>query len=57
MAKPRNYNFDSLTLHAGQQPDEATGARATPIYQTSSFVFENSDQAAALFNIERSGHE
>ena len=56
MAKPRNYNFDSLTLHAGQQPDEATGARATPIYQTSSFVFENSDQAAALFNIERSGH-
>lgn len=56
MAKPRNYNFDSLALHAGQQPDVATGARATPIYQTSSFVFENSDQAAALFNIERSGH-
>ena len=48
--------FDTLTLHAGAQPDPATGARATPIYQSASFVFRDSDQAAALFNIERTGH-
>ncbi|MBK8307034.1 MAG: O-acetylhomoserine aminocarboxypropyltransferase [Gammaproteobacteria bacterium] len=48
--------FDTLTLHAGAQPDPATGARATPIYQSTSFVFRDSDQAAALFNIERTGH-
>src|SRR5512139_2975008 len=48
--------FDTLTLHAGAQPDPATGARATPIYQSASFVFEDSDHAAALFNIERTGH-
>ncbi len=48
--------FDTLTLHAGAQPDPATGARATPIYQSASFVFRDSDQAASLFNIERTGH-
>ena len=48
--------FDTLSLHAGQRPDEETGARATPIYQTASYVFEDVDSAAALFNIERAGH-
>ena len=42
--------------HAGQQPDPATGARAQPIYQTTSYVFKDTDQAAALFNLERAGH-
>ncbi|SEO45500.1 O-acetylhomoserine aminocarboxypropyltransferase [Aquisalimonas asiatica] len=50
------FSFDTLSLHAGQQPDPATGARATPIYQTTSFVFQDSDQAASLFNGERAGH-
>ncbi|MDR5779124.1 O-acetylhomoserine aminocarboxypropyltransferase [Caballeronia sp. LZ065] len=48
--------FDTLALHAGAAPDPATGARATPIYQTTSFTFRDSDHAAALFNMERSGH-
>ncbi|OHC65569.1 MAG: O-acetylhomoserine aminocarboxypropyltransferase [Rhodocyclales bacterium GWA2_65_19] len=50
------YNFDTLALHAGQVPDECYGARATPIYLTTSYVFKDSDQAAALFNMERAGH-
>ncbi|MCX7150295.1 MAG: O-acetylhomoserine aminocarboxypropyltransferase [Rhodocyclales bacterium] len=50
------YNFDTLALHAGQVPDERHGARATPIYLTTSYVFKDSDQAAALFNMERAGH-
>ncbi|MBK9440689.1 MAG: O-acetylhomoserine aminocarboxypropyltransferase [Comamonadaceae bacterium] len=48
--------FDTLALHAGAAPDPSTGARAVPIYLSTSFVFESSDQAAALFNQERSGH-
>ena len=48
--------FDTLALHAGAQPDPATGARAVPIHLTTSFVFESSDHAAALFNMERPGH-
>ncbi len=48
--------FDTLALHAGASPDPATGARATPIHLTTSFVFESSDHAAALFNLERAGH-
>ena len=48
--------FDTLSLHAGSQPDLATGARATPLHLTTSFVFESSDHAAALFNMERAGH-
>jgi O-acetylhomoserine (thiol)-lyase len=51
-----DYGFDTLALHAGQVPDERHGARATPIYLTTSFVFKDSDQAAALFNMERAGH-
>src|SRR4051812_19421272 len=48
--------FDTLALHAGAAPDPATRARAVPIYLSTPFVFENSDHAAALFNLERSGH-
>src|SRR6201984_2035603 len=51
-----NPGFDTLALHAGAAPDPATGARAVPIHLTTSFVFESSDHAAALFNLERSGH-
>jgi O-acetylhomoserine (thiol)-lyase len=54
--KPRGHRFDTLSLHAGARPDPQTGARATPIYQTSSFVFPDTDHAAALFNMERAGH-
>src|SRR5512133_440258 len=50
------FKFDTLALHAGQRPDPATGARAVPIYQTTSYVFQDSDHAAALFNLERAGH-
>ena len=56
MAGPKSFSFDTLSLHAGQQPDPLYGARATPIYQTTSFVFKDSDHAAALFNMERAGH-
>ncbi len=56
MAAPRTLQFDTLSLHAGQRPDPVTGARATPIYFTTSFVFRDSDHAAALFNMERAGH-
>jgi O-acetylhomoserine (thiol)-lyase len=48
--------FDTLALHAGAAPDPTTGARAVPIHLTTSFVFESSDHAAALFNLERAGH-
>ncbi len=56
MISPDFLKFSTLALHAGQQPDPTTGARAVPIYQTTSFVFEDTDQAAALFNLERAGH-
>ncbi len=56
MTQPKTTHFDTLSLHAGARPDPATGARATPIYQTASFVFPDSDHAAALFNMERAGH-
>jgi O-acetylhomoserine (thiol)-lyase len=51
-----DYGFDTLSIHAGAQPDPATGARATPIYQTTSFVFEDADHAAALFNLQVFGN-
>lgn len=56
MAGPKHINFDTLSLHAGQKPDRETGARATPIYQSTSFVFKDADQASSLFNIGRAGH-
>ena len=54
--RPKTHRFDTLSLHAGARPDPAPGARATPIYQTTSFVFPDTDHAAALFNMERAGH-
>ena len=56
MAKPKTFKFDTLSLHAGQHPDPTTGARATPIFQTASYVFRDADHAASIFNIERTGH-
>ena len=55
MAEAKFPGFSTLSLHAGQRPDPATGARAVPIYQTTSFVFRGSDHAAALFNLEEPG--
>ncbi|RIX49716.1 MAG: O-acetylhomoserine aminocarboxypropyltransferase/cysteine synthase [Rhodocyclales bacterium GT-UBC] len=51
-----NYGFDTLCLHAGQIPDAATGSRAVPIYQTSSYVFDSPDHAASLFNLQTFGN-
>ena len=56
MAAPKPPGFATLSLHAGARPDPVTGARATPIYFTTSFVFRDTDHAAALFNMERAGH-
>jgi len=56
MAGASDPAFDTLALHAGAAPDPATGARAVPIHLTTSFVFESSEQAASLFNLERSGY-
>src|SRR6267154_5578576 len=52
----RKYGFDTLCLHAGHIPDSATGARALPIYQTTSFVFDSADHAASLFNLQTFGN-
>jgi O-acetylhomoserine (thiol)-lyase len=52
----RRYGFDTLCLHAGQIPDAQTGARALPIYQTTSFVFDSADHAASLFNLQTFGN-
>ena len=56
MSGPQYIRTDTLALHAGQQPDPVHGARAVPIYQTTSYVFRDTDHAAALFNLERAGH-
>jgi O-acetylhomoserine (thiol)-lyase len=56
MSTERTPGFNTLAIHAGAQPDPATGARATPIYQTTSFVFDDVEHAAALFNLETFGH-
>ncbi len=53
---PKYPGFDTLALHAGQSPDPATGSRAVPIYQTTSYVFHDTEHAASLFNMERAGH-
>src|SRR3954471_8826811 len=53
---PKTPHPDTLAVHAGQSPDPATGSRAVPIYQTASFVFPDTDTAAALFNMEVPGH-
>jgi len=56
MPDAKFLKFDTLALHAGQQPDPVTGARAVPIYQTTSFVFRDVEHAASLFNLEVGGH-
>src|SRR6266704_5014574 len=56
MAAPRTLQFDTLSLHAGQRPAPVTGARATPLYFTTSYVFRDTEHAASLFNMERAGH-
>jgi O-acetylhomoserine (thiol)-lyase len=56
MAGASDPGFDTLALHAGAAPDPATGARALPIHLSTSFVFDSSDHAAALFDMERAGH-
>ena len=56
MPGPSDPGFDTLALHAGAAPDPATGARALPIHLSTSFVFESTEHAASLFNMERSGH-
>jgi O-acetylhomoserine (thiol)-lyase len=50
------FSFDTLSLHAGQTVDDEFGARASPIYQTTSYVFPDTDTAASIFNLERGGH-
>lgn len=56
MSENKKWRFDTLQVHGGQQPDESTGARAVPIYQTSSFVFKNTDHASAVLNFEEEGN-
>ena len=52
----KNYRFDTLQVHAGQKPDPATGARAVPIYQTTSYVFNSAEHAANLFALMEAGN-
>jgi O-acetylhomoserine (thiol)-lyase len=56
MITPEGLGFETLALHAGQQPDPRFGARAQPIYMTTSYLFDSVDHAAALFNLETAGH-
>ncbi len=56
MSEENTPGFNTLAIHAGAEPDPATGARATPIYQTTSYVFDDADHAAALFNLETFGN-
>src|SRR6202007_1573764 len=56
MPAPKPPAFETLSLHAGQHPDPVTGARAVPIYQTTSYVFPDSNRAAHCFNLDRAGH-
>ena len=52
----RKYGIETLAIHAGAAPDPTTGARAVPIYQTTSYVFDDVDHAAALFNLQKFGN-
>ncbi len=56
MGDQPQYGFDTLQIHAGSRPDPATGARQTPIYQTTAYVFRDADHAAALFNLQEVGY-
>src|SRR2546428_10703276 len=52
----RKFGIETLALHAGQIPDPATGSRAVPLYQTTSYVFDSADHAASLFNLQTFGN-
>ena len=54
--KKKNYGFATKTIHAGASPDPITGARSTPIYQTTSFVFDDTEHGAELFNLQTFGY-
>lgn len=56
MTQSSPYGFETLAIHAGAAPDPATGARSTPIYQTTSYVFDDADAAASLFNLQSYGY-
>lgn len=56
MSEGRKFKFDTLQVHAGQEPDPATGSAAVPIYQTASYVFKDTDQAASFFALKESGN-
>ncbi|NKX29232.1 O-acetylhomoserine aminocarboxypropyltransferase/cysteine synthase, partial [Rhodobacteraceae bacterium R_SAG6] len=56
MSDGPTYGFDTLQIHAGARPDPATGARQTPIYQSTAYVFRDADHAAALFNLQEVGY-
>ena len=56
MSDPKTYKFNTKTLHSGHQPDKNYGSRAVPIYQSTSYLFQDTDHAAALFNLEEGGH-
>ncbi len=56
MTNRPSYGFDTLQIHAGARPDPATGARQTPIHQTTAYVFKDADHAAALFNLQEVGY-
>ena len=55
-SRPRRYGFETRAVHAGAAPDPTTGARATPIFQTTAFVFDDADHAASLFNLQTFGY-
>ena len=56
MSNNQSYGFSTLSVHAGQEPDPATGSRAVPIYQTTSYVFDDTDHAADLFALDEPGN-
>ena len=56
MVEPYRPGFETLAIHAGTRPDPVTGARVTPVYRSASFVFRDTEHAAALFNLEAPGH-
>lgn len=53
---PKTFKFNTKTLHSGYQPEKNSGSRAVPIYQTTSYMFDDTDSAAALYNLEKGGH-
>jgi O-acetylhomoserine (thiol)-lyase len=55
-AKPHQFGLETLAVHAGATPDPTTGARNTPIFQTTSYVFDDVDHAASLFNLQTFGY-